>query len=115
LPKGWEFLENLCQIDHLDTCWTHEYSGTIRSLLNMAVKFAIASLDFDLVSKILAFARENLMTLTIVTVELDLLILTESYVTITELLSAQVQVEGPRVQSVASQLCNSNLAQKQKK
>jgi len=44
------------QIDTRRLGWIQEYSGTIRSLLNMALKFAIATLDFELVSTIVAFS-----------------------------------------------------------
>lgn len=98
--------------------YVHENLGTIRSLLNVALKLAIVDLDFELVSAILIFSEVYMLTLNVEAADLDLLLLTESFVTIQELVQAQVQVERQRVLSISSltnSISLSNLSQKNKK
>jgi len=54
----------------------------------MALKFAIVALDFAQVSAILSFSHHSLLILLIEGADLDLLLLTESFASINELVVA---------------------------
>jgi len=78
----------LVTIDIRNANWMSEYSSTVRSILNMALKFAIVALDFAQVSAILSFSHHSLLILLIEGADLDLLLLTESFASINELVVA---------------------------
>ena len=59
----------------------------------MAMKISVMALDFDTVRKILMFSKKNLLILTVESVDLDMLIITENFQILGFMITAGVQHE----------------------
>lgn len=68
----------------------------MRTFFMRALAIAIRDLNNTAVDSILAFCQRNLLILTVMLTDVELLILSEAYSTMRHLVEASVQVEKPR-------------------
>ena len=94
LGEKWQFLEKLLDMN-LDqgSIVFIEFQTTIRALLGMAIKISIFSLDFDSIMNILAFSKSQKVILCLDGGDLDMLILTNSFDVMKEMVDANMQYE----------------------